>query len=223
METRYAALSQVSFCAGLPSHAVDGLARIAVPLRRPAGAIIQIEGDAAEAMYVVAVGRVKIARHGAGGREQVLYVIERGGHFNTVPMFDGGPCPASAEALTDVELLALPRGALRQVVEAHPPLALALLGEFTGRVRHLVNLVDELALHTVHGRVAGLLLAQAEAAERGAPTPPLTQAEMAARIGTVREMVGRALKAFESMGLLAIERGAISILDRDGLERQREG
>ena len=52
---------------------------------RQAGAIIQIEGDAAEAMYVVARGRVKIARIGLNGREQVLNVIGPGGHFNTVP------------------------------------------------------------------------------------------------------------------------------------------
>jgi CRP-like cAMP-binding protein len=222
MDSRFAALSQVSFCTDLPRAAVEALARIAVPLRRPAGALIQIEGDPAEAMYVVAAGRVKIARHGAGGREQVLYVIARGGHFNTVPMFDGGPCPASAEALSEVELLTLPRDALRQVVEDHPQLALALLREFTGRLRHLVNLVDDLALHTVQGRVAGLLLAQAEAAERGEMVAPLTQADMAARIGTVREMVGRTLKSFETLGLIAIERGAITIRDRAGLEQQRE-
>ena len=82
-------------------------------------------------------------------------------------MFDGGTCPANAEALADVTLLALPREALLRVVEQHPALALALLKEFTGRLRHLVNLVDELALHTVQGRLAGMLLAQAEAAERG--------------------------------------------------------
>jgi CRP-like cAMP-binding protein len=108
------------------------------------------------------------------------------------------------------------------VAEQHPALALALLREFTGRVRHLVNLVDELALHTVQGRLAGLLLAQAEAAERGAAGPPLTQAEMAARLGTVREMVGRTLKTFEALGLIRLERGQISILDREGLAAQRE-
>jgi CRP/FNR family cyclic AMP-dependent transcriptional regulator len=108
------------------------------------------------------------------------------------------------------------------VVEAHPALARALLREFTGRLRHLVDLVDTLALHTVQGRLAGLLLAQAEAAERGEPVLPLTQAEMAAQLGTVREMVGRTLKSFEALGLIRIERGAIQLLDREGLAQQRE-
>jgi CRP-like cAMP-binding protein len=165
---------------------------------------------------------VKISRVGTGGREQVLYVIARCGHFNTIPMFDNGPCPANAEALTSVQLFVLPRDALQRTVEEHPSLALALLREFTGRVRHLVNLVDELALHTVQGRVAGLLLEQAQAAERGAEVTPLTQADMAMRIGTVREMVGRTLKTFESLGLIRMERGAITVVDREGLEHQRE-
>jgi len=222
MEDRRYLLRRVSFCAGLPEPIVTALVAIAAPLHRPAGSLIQIEGDPADVMYIVARGRVKIARIGANGREQVLNVIPAGGHFNTVPIFDGGPCPANAEAIEDVDLLALPREALLGVVEQHPPLALALLKEFTGRLRHMVNLVDELALHSVQGRLAGLLLAQAAAAERGEVVPPLTQAEMAAQLGTVREMIGRTLKGFETLGLIRLERGQIAILDRAGLETQRE-
>jgi CRP-like cAMP-binding protein len=222
MEDRTVILRRVSFCIGLPEEAIAALAAIASPLLRPAGTVIQIEGDAAEAMYILAQGRVKISRIAANGREQVLNVIPVGGHFNTVPIFDGGPCPATAQALSDVLLLALPRDQMRHVVEQHPPLALTLLKEFTGRMRHLVNLVDDLALHTVQGRLAGLLLAQAEAAERGEVMPPLTQAEMAIHLGTVREMVGRALKTFEALGLIRLDRGQITLLDRAGLAMQRE-
>jgi CRP-like cAMP-binding protein len=151
MDDRKILLQQVSFCVGLPEVAITALAAIAVPLQRRAGAIIQIEGEPAEAMYVVTQGRVKVVRIGAQGREQVLLIATAGHHFNSVPMFDGGPCPANAEALTDVSLLALPRVPLNRVVEEHPQLALAFLKEFTSRLRHVVNLVDELALHTVQG------------------------------------------------------------------------
>lgn len=222
MDERLALLRRVSFCADLPDSIVAALAAIAIPLQRSAGAYIQLEGDPAEMMYIVTQGRVKIARVGENGREQVLNVIGPGGHFNTVPIFDDGACPANAQALTGVVMLGLPREAMRRVVEQHPPLALALLKEFTGRLRHLVNLVDDLSLHTVQGRLAGLLLDQASAAEQGQPIPPLTQADMAARLGTVREMVGRTLKTFEVLGLIRLERGQISIRDRAGLEAQRE-
>ncbi|HEU5012538.1 MAG TPA: Crp/Fnr family transcriptional regulator [Roseiflexaceae bacterium] len=222
METHRTILQRVSFCAGLPDATIAALARIAALRERTTGSIIQIEGEPAEAMYIVARGRVKISRISHQGREQVLNVIEPGGHFNTVPIFDGGPCPANAEALTDVMLLALPRDPLLRVAEENAVLALALLREFTGRLRHLVNLIDELSLHTVQGRLAGLLIAQAKAAERGEATPPLTQAEMAARLGTVREMVARTLKSFEALGLISLERGVITIHDRAGLVKMRE-
>src|SRR5262245_30316265 len=117
-------LRRVSFCADLPDSAVSALAAIAVPLRRSAGTFIQLEGDPAEMMYIVTHGQVKITRLSENGREQVLNVIPAGGHFNTVPVFDGGACPASVQALTDVALLALPCDAMRRVVEQHPLLAL---------------------------------------------------------------------------------------------------
>lgn len=219
-EDRATTLRRVSFCATLPDTAIAALATITIPLRRACGAVIQLEGDPAESMYVVTDGYVKISRTSPGGREQVLSIIPTGGHFNTVPMFDGGVCPASATALTDVALLALPREPLRHMVEQHPSLALALLKEFTGHLRHLVDLVDRLALHSVQGRLASLLLEQAENAERGTPAPPLTQAEMAARLGTVREMVGRTLKNFEALGLIRLDRGMITLLDPAGLAAQ---
>lgn len=221
-EDRIAQLRKVSFCTALPEPALVALAAITTRVQRSAGTMIQIEGDPAEVMYIVVQGRVKIARIGANGREQVLSVVPPGGHFNTVPMFDGGTCPANAEALIDITLLVLPRDLLLAVIERHPVLALALLREFTGRLRHLVNLVDELALHTVQGRLAGLLLAQAEAFARGEAQSALTQAEMAAQLGTVREMIGRALKTFEALGLIRLDRGTIAVIDRAGLTAQRD-
>lgn len=222
VDQRIAALRQVGFCAALDDRTIAALAGIAMPLRRPAGTIVQLTGEPAVAMYVVTHGRVKVARTAANGREQVLHVATSGQHFNIVPMFDDGPCPADAQALTDVALLVLPKLSLRRVSEEHPVLALALLREFTGRLRYLVGLVDDLALHTVQGRLAKLLVQQAAAAERGEAVPMLTQAEMAARLGTVREMVARTLKGFEAQELIGLERGVITVRDRAGLARHAE-
>lgn len=215
-------LRQVAFCAALPEATLHALAAICVPQEWAAGANLQLEGDPAEAMYVVVRGHVKISRVARSGREQVLTVIGPGGHFNTVAIFDGGPCPANADTLTAVQLLRVPRTALLELLEAHPPLMHAFLSELAGSLRHLVRLVDTLALHTVQGRLAGLLLDQAAAAARGTVVRPLTQAEMAAQLGTVREMVGRTLKGFEAQGLIQITRGTITVLDVAGLEALRD-
>lgn len=215
-------LEQVSFVRRLPALIVDALARGAGEQAVERGAIITVEGEPAAAMYVVAEGRVKIVRHSLEGREQILHIAEPFDHFNTVPVFGGGSCPATSEALLPTRLLVLPREQIRQIAYEHPDLALALLGEFANRLRGLVGLVDTLALHTVNGRLARLLLDQAAAAAAGHPAPLLTQAEMAAHIGSVREMVGRALKTFEAAGLIRLERGSLQICDPAGLQRQAD-
>lgn len=215
-------LSSLSFLSEQPEATVAAVAAIGVLLRRPAGSVLFLAGEEAPGLYIVVAGRVKIVRESPTGREQVLHVIEAGNHFNLVPIFDGGPAPATAICLTDVELLLLPAVALRELTRRTPELAMALLADAGQFLRRLVGLVDDLALHTVQGRVARLLLAQAEAADRGEPVAPLTQAEMAARLGTVREMVGRTLKTFEALGLIALSRGTITLLDREGLAQQAD-
>ncbi|NLF74300.1 MAG: winged helix-turn-helix domain-containing protein, partial [Chloroflexi bacterium] len=81
----------------------------------------------------------------------------------------------------------------------------------------LVQLVEDLSLRTVEERLARLLLEQAQTdnlpRQRWA-----TQAEMAARLGTVPDVVNRALRALAQAGLIAVERHQIRILDRDGLK-----
>jgi CRP-like cAMP-binding protein len=215
-------LQQINFVRPLDTQVRAALAARVTRLSVERGAVITLEGEPADAMYLVSEGRVKIVRYSAEGREQIMHVAERGDHFNTVPMFDGGPCPATTVALQPSTLLALRRVDLHDLIDQYPQLAVALLREFAGRLRMLVGLIEDLALHTVHGRLAKLLLQQAEAAEHGAPPPPMTQAEMAAHLGTVREMVARTLKSFEAAGLISLDRGAIRILDRAGLRERAQ-
>ncbi|MCG8353024.1 MAG: Crp/Fnr family transcriptional regulator [Chloroflexales bacterium] len=217
-----AILNRVSFCAQLPSATIAELAAIAVPFDYPPETIVFLEGDPIAAMYIVARGQVKITRIGANGREQVIEIALPGDHFNTITLFDDGPCPAHAQTLTETSLLMLPKEQLEGIIDKHPALARALLKEFAQRMRRLVSLIDDLALHSVQGRLARLILTTAAMGDQGQTPPQLTQAEMAARLGTVREVLGRSLKAFETAGLIHLEQGRIVVMDRDGLERQAE-
>jgi CRP-like cAMP-binding protein len=219
---RVTELQRVGFLRHLGADVLEAIASIGHRQEVERGQMITLEGEPAEAMYIVLSGRVKISRYSQEGHEQIMYTVGPGDHFNTVPIFDDGPCPAMTEALAPTRLLILPRGEMRLLITRFPALAEALLKEFASRLRHLVGLVEDLALHTVHGRLARLLLLQAEAAERGQQHAPLTQAEIAAHLGTVREMVSRALKAFEAGGLISLERGAIRLLDREGLRLKAE-
>jgi len=108
----------------------------------------------------------------------------------------------------------------RRIVREHHEVALAVMERLATEVRRLTDMVEDLALHTVRARLARFLLAQAEDPQ---PSHRWTQEEIAAHIGTVREMVGRTLRAFTAAGLIHRERGRVVVADREGLEREATG
>ncbi len=183
------------------------------------GQTISLEGEPAEAVYFVLRGRVKVYKLSLEGRAQVLTQLKSGDIFNLVPALDGGANPATAEALGQVTLYLFPRQSFIQMVKRYPDLAWALLENLAQRLRHLTALVEDLSFRTVRGRLAKLLLEQASKGqvERGGW---LTQEEMAARLGTVREVVSRSLRNLEEAGLIRITRHRIIILEREALEER---
>jgi CRP/FNR family transcriptional regulator, cyclic AMP receptor protein len=175
------------------------------------------EGDPAEAVYFVLRGRVRVYRISREGREQVLVTLEPGQAFNTVPAFqDEGLNPANAVTMTGVTLAILRREDFLRLILAHSDLAMAVLRSFANRLSHLTDLVEGLALHTVQQRLAGFLLNQADSDTPG-PMQRWTQQEIAVHLGTVRDVVGRELRALVDAGAIRIERGQIILLDRDVL------
>jgi CRP/FNR family cyclic AMP-dependent transcriptional regulator len=108
--------------------------------------------------------------------------------------------------------------AMRHLVSSHPSLAAAIIENLAARSRELLSLVEDLSLRTVSARLAKLLLARAETGDQ--TSPHTSQQEMAAQVGTVREMVGRVLRTFEDEGLIRFDRHRILILDREGLEKE---
>ena len=180
------------------------------------GEVILLEGEEPQAVYFIVHGQVRIYRLSPEGREQVLKRLGPGGAFNFVPVLDGGLNPSSAVAWTDVVVYAIERGHFVQMVREHPALAMAILIDFAAKLRHMTALAEDLSLRTVGARLAKLLLTQA--AEGKAAPRRVTQQEIAAQLGTVREVVGRTLAELEREGLIRMERHRIVIVDRSGLE-----
>ncbi|NLE44398.1 MAG: Crp/Fnr family transcriptional regulator [Chloroflexi bacterium] len=197
-----------------------GLARVAIRTTHGSGETVIIEGDTATAVYFVADGQVSVYRMSPSGREQVLAILGPGQAFNTVPPFQKQPHNhASVRALVRTSLLAVLIDDFRRLVAESPDLALAVLDDFAERLDHLTNLVEDLSLRTVRGRLARFLL---ERADQGEMTQRWTQDEMAAQLGTVRDVVGRTLRSFVDGGLIRIERNKIVLLDREGLYAEAE-
>lgn len=179
--------------------------------------IILLEEELAEALYIVVSGVVKIFKTSADGKEQILAIIRPGESFNEVPMFDGGLNPASAQAMGQVLLYGLGKDELDYVLKNYPQLASRVIKVMAGRMRHLVLLVEDLSFRQVIGRVARILLENA--GDGAGPSPQLTQRDMAAMAGTVREVVSRSLRTLEEEGAIKMDRHRIIILDKKILQK----
>ena len=182
--------------------------------------MVLLEGEPAANMYFVASGVVKMFKTSAEGKEQILSIVRPGESFNDVPIFDGGPNPASARAMGPVLLYAIKRRDMEAILRNHPQIALNVIKVLARRVRHLVSLVEDLSFKHVIGRVAKILVEHI-GGEMGRG-PRLTQQEMAAMAGTAREVVGRSLKALEEEGAIKLDRHRIIITDKKALQKIME-
>jgi len=167
-------------------------------------------------LFIVYQGQVRVYKLSAEGREQVLRSFKDGQSFNEVAVFDGGPNPAHADATTPSTVWIIPRSLIFELVRTRPETAIAIIQNLGSQLRHLVGLVEDLSLRHISARLIRLLL---ETDAGGPDAPKLTQQEMAAQLGTVREMVARALKQLESRGLIESKGGRIVIVDRQTLEK----
>ena len=213
-------LRKVSLFAPLSDEDMAHVAAVTVERRYDRGDIVILEGDRGGALYFVHSGLIKVFKSSPEGKEQVLRLIEPGRTFNDVPALDGGANPASAAALQPSVVYATGGAELRRLIAERPGVAVATVQALAGALRHLVALVENLSFRHVTARVARILLEQSaaqEASQDGKPAHRLTQQEMAAMAGTAREMVGRALKELESEGAIRIQRGRITVVNRDRL------
>ena len=194
-------LSAVPYFRGLPDGDLAQIGARCHQRRLEAGEIIMLEGAPSEALYVVRAGSVRVFKTSADGhKEQVLIMLGPGETFNDVPVFDGGPNPASARAAAPgTTICVLPATHVADVLATNPRVAANIIRVLAGRLRHLTTLVEDLSFHHITQRVARLLIEESGRTD-GAVT--LSQQEMAMRVGTVREMVSRALRDLEQRGLI---------------------
>jgi len=213
--------------AGLADPELSYLAQRAVPRRFSAGETVFGEGQPCTGMYVVESGSIRIFKTSAAGREQVLGIDGPGSSVAELPVFDGGNYPASVTAMTDCTLLFIAKQDFHNLCLAHPQVALKVLRVVGGRLRRLVGIIEELSFTTVRHRLVALLLREAKQAgkqtARGLEfTLPVNNQELAAQLGTVRELVSRNLSRLQSEGLITIEGRNVTVLNLKALEAELE-
>ena len=195
---KIAALRHTALFGGLKEAELRALAERAVEHKLSRGEVLFMAGDEARGLYCIVEGAVRAFRESLDGREQVVHVERAGSTIAEVPVFDDQPYPSTVAAEEDSTLLFIDKRDVRRLCLDHPQIALAALAMLARRLRRCAELVEALSLHEVDQRLARLLLTEAQA--RGKQTEAgitveliLTNQQIAARIGTVREVVSRAL------------------------------
>ena len=213
-------LESTPYFSGMSGAELDSIGQFFTERKVERGEIIQLEGEPVEELYFVASGAIKVFKTSAEGKEQILSIIRPGDAFNDIAIFDGEPSPVSAQAMTPVTLYGIGSNELHSLLSEHPRLSLNTTKVLAERTRQLMSLVEDLSFRHVIGRVAKVLL---ENAGNGTvPGARLTQQEMAAMVGSVREVVARSLKTLEAEGAIRLERHHIRIMDKNALEAMVE-
>lgn len=207
----------------LASADLDQLARMATTrFCRPNEAVF-LKGDPGNAMMAVVHGRVRICCYSSDGREVVLNVINAGEVLGEIALIDGGPRTADAFAMEATELVVLNRRDFLPFLEHNPQVCVKLLEILCQRLRATSAQVEDFFFLHLRARLAKRLLAAADLAASqdglsGQATVRLSQQMLASMIGTSREAVNKQLRAWEHAGLIALKRGAITVLQRQRLE-----
>jgi CRP/FNR family transcriptional regulator len=180
------------------------------------GEVLFWEGDSCAGLHIIEEGSVKLYRISPQGRQYIVRVLQEGDTCNEVPTFDGGTNPVNVETLEKSKVWVIDDEMLRALVKAHPDFALKVLSNFGKNLRGLVRMVSEMAFYQVTNRLARLI-SEFPADEES--RPHATQEQLAAQLGTVREVVARSLKELERSGAIRIEDRRIRVADRDTLSQ----
>lgn len=220
-----ATLSQLSLFTTLSAESQTALLATATLQHFEAGQVIFIEGEPAENVYILDHGWVKSTRMTQEGREQGLLFLRPVEIFGDIAVFTEKPYPGTVTALERVDAWVVPAQEMLALGKKHPDLALAVIRRLSERVLHYVGLVEDLSLRSVEARLAHTLLRYA-ALQDGQMVVPrrewTTFNEMAVRLGTVRDVLSRAMKTLESEGLLRVEKQAIILTDPKGLAERAD-
>lgn len=187
----------------------------------PPGAIVFRDGDRCDQFALFGRGGLRVFKTAPTGREITLYHVQPGEIclMNSLSVFLGTPVRATAQVEASVEALAFPRAVFLEWLRSNDAVRSFILGAMAERLFDVMTLVEEIAFGKMDVRLAHLL--SRRFANNGLPLREIatTHEEVAAELGTVREVVSRLLKEFERLGALETGRGRILLRDEDVLRQ----
>lgn len=202
----------------LPGLDASTIARLdALPrMDLPAGQCLFRAGDSAQGFAMVLEGRVEVTLTAANGREILLYAIEPGQSCiqTTLGLMGDAPYAGEATTVTPARIVTIPAAEFARLMNEAAAFRGFVFRAFAARMAELTALLESVAFTRIEARLARALLELAEGSRVTA-----THAELAVRIGSAREVVSRQLERWAAQGLIATQRGQITLLDRARLDR----
>jgi CRP-like cAMP-binding protein len=219
---KIASLRRTALFGELEELGLRALAERAIERHLARDEVLFVSGEEARGLFVIVSGALRAIRDSLDGREQVIHVERAGATIAELPVFDDKPYPSTVIAEEATVVLFLDKREVRKLCLEHPQIALAALKLLAGRLRKCAELVETLSLREVDQRLARWLLSEAKSRgtrtnERLEITLRLTHQQIASRIGSVREVVSRALARLQQNGLIQIEGRKIIITQEAAL------
>ncbi len=199
---------------GLDAGARAALARLE-PMDLAPGTVLFCPGEAARGYVIVLSGRIDVGLSAPCGREMLLYAVEPGQSCiqSTLGLMSGEPYSAGAVVAEPTRAVLLPRALFLDLMDRSPPFRGLVFRAFAGRMQMMIRLLEKVAFQRIESRLAGELLAAADAQGRISTT----HQDLASRLGTAREVISRRLEAWARRGWIKTARGRITIRDREAL------
>ncbi len=184
---------------------------------------IFLEEEESTGLHIMESGSAKIYRLSPQGRQYIVKILTEGDTFNEVSVFGGGRNPVSAATLEDSQVWIIKVEVLRELASSDPLYAQKIITLLSGNLRTLVHRISGMTFYQVTHRLARLLSRLPEESLSGEKRARLTQNQLAALLGSVREVVARSLRELERGGAIRVENRRIYIADQEALDRISRG
>ncbi|HVZ79813.1 MAG TPA: Crp/Fnr family transcriptional regulator [bacterium] len=216
---RIAALKRTEMFGSLGVKELGIVADSCVEKKLKKGAVLISAGEEAKGLYVITTGTLRAYRENTNGREQIIHIERAGTTIAEVPVFDGKPYPSSVIAEEESEVLFISKQDIQRLISEFPPIALAALKLLASRLRKTSVLAESLSLKEVDQRLAAFLLEEFRDKRLKKLKLP-SVSTIAARLGSVREVVSRSFAKLEKEGYISVDKERYAVLsDPQGLEK----
>ncbi|MBI2753504.1 MAG: Crp/Fnr family transcriptional regulator [Betaproteobacteria bacterium] len=208
-------LRTVPLFAGFPDDQLRTRSSVVTRRTVPRGAVIIVEGDPTDSLYIVISGRMRVLMSDADGKEVILAILGPGEFFGEMGLIDDSPRSATVMAVEACELIVITKRDFKKCLSENFEMAMTVMRGLVRRLREADRKIGSLALLDVYGRVAHLLIDMAEMVNgQRIVTRRLPKQDIAKMIGASREMVSRVMRDLQLGGFIEVRGSQILLRDK---------